>query len=345
MWTYTKTTGFPTDFSVNEGFFELDFATEPSADYSILNIDELVITLQGTLQYMALDDFIIDSEILETDPPFVQTITVVGSPTSTATSVDFLVNFNEEAINVTLDDFVLDAVGTTANLTAISGSVSTYTITVDNIAGEGTVSVDLSASNDIEDTAGNTPAPAFTAGEDHVVTRCFQETFESFIAGDQVFASNGVGFETTGSVFNVGFFSGGGSNGSDQFLDNDSDLGTDKTYSIATSGGEEFNIEAIDFYASSDGGTNPTDDGTLTLTGILGGSTVYTITKTTGFPTDFSGNGGWFTIDFATDGAADYSLTNVDEIRIAISGSFNYIGTDNFEHCEGVTSADPPIVL
>ena len=92
-----------------------------------------------------------------------------------------------------------------------------------------------------------------------------------FVSGDIVFSSNGIGFETTGDVFDVGFFAGGGSSGSDQFLDNDTDLGVNKNYSISTSGGEAFNVEAMDFYASSDGGTNPTDDGTLTLTGVLGG--------------------------------------------------------------------------
>ena len=345
VWSYTKTSGFPTDFSVNEGFFELDFSTEPGTDLSIENIDELVITLQGTLQYVALDDFIIDSEILGTDPPEVQSISVVGTPNSTAPSVDFLVTFNEEAVNVDLSDFVLDNVGTTGNLASISGSVNMYTITVDGISGEGTISIDLDAANDIEDTSGNSPSPAFTAGEDHVVTRCFQETFESFIDGDFVFASNGVAFNSGATnAFSIEFFAGGGSSGSDQCLSNDDDLGTGKIYSVATTGGETFNVEAADFYASSDGGANPTDDGTLTLRGKLLGVDQFTITKSTGFPTDFTGNNGWFTVDFATDGAADFSLTNIDELEIEIGGAFTYIGLDNFEHCEGVSPADPPIV-
>jgi hypothetical protein len=151
VWTYTKTTGFPSDFSVNEGFFELDFATEPGADYSILNIDELQITLQGTLQYVALDDFIIDSEILNTDPPFVHSIAVVGTPTSTATSVDFLVTFNEEAVNVTLDDFTLDAVGLHPNpasdmvtLSAPNGTII-QAVTVYDIRGRQVMQHQLSA--------------------------------------------------------------------------------------------------------------------------------------------------------------------------------------------------------
>lgn len=346
VFTYTKTAGFPTDFSVNEGFFELDFATEPGADYSILNIDQLQITLQGTLQYVALDDFIIDDEILNTDPPFVQSISVVGSPNSTAPSVDFLVDFNEDALNVDVTDFVLDNVGTLGNIASISGSGATYTVTVDNISGEGTISIDLIGANNIEDALGNTPAPAFTAGEDHVVTRCFQETFESFVDGDFSFSSNGVAFNSGATnAFSVEFFAGGGSDGSDQCLSNDDDLGVNKTYTLSTSGAEVFNVEAIDFYASSDGGANPTNDGTLTLTGLLVGVPQFTITKSADFPTDFSVNGGWFTIDFATYGMDNYSLDNIDALQIQTTGAFTYIGLDNFEHCEASSPADPPVVL
>ena len=175
--------------------------------------------------------------------------------------------------------------------------------------------------------------------------RCFQETFEGFTAGDFVFASNGVGFTTSTANFKVDNFVNGGAGSSDQFLCNITDTGTGKTYSITTPGTELFNVEALDVFLSSiAAATSPTNDGSIVLRGKLTGSTLYTITKNMGFPTDFSINSGFTTIDFDTAGASDYSLTNIDELEIELGGAFVYIALDNFEHCEEVSNASPPIV-
>ena len=345
--SYTKPMGtFPTDFT-NNGFFLLDFSAIPGlGDVSDTNIDRIEMELTGAFQYFAVDNFAFDNEVLEADPPEVQSITVVGMPNSTATSVDFLVTFNENANMVTTDDFSVDATGgVTGSITGISGSGTMYTLTVSGISGEGTISIDLNGGTDIEDDLGNAGPPAFTAGEVHVVSRCFQETFESFTAGDIMWSSNGVTYSSGTANFNVELFANGGAGGSDQFLSNDADQGTMRVYTIAPTGAELFTVEAADFYLSSElNGANPTDDGTLTLEGRLGGSTLYTIQKTMGFPTDFSVNNGFYTVDFATEGSADYSLTNIDELRITIGGLFEYIAMDNFEHCEEITAAAPPIV-
>lgn len=343
---YTKPMGtFPTVFGSTNGFFLLDFATI-LGDVSNVNIDRIEIELTGSFQYFAVDNFEFDNEVLNSDPPEVQSITVVGTPNSTATSVDFLVTFNENANNVSTDDFSLDATGTTGTIASVSSATGTMiTVTVNGISGEGTISIDLNAGTDIEDDLGNTPPPAFTAGEDHFVSRCFQETFESFISGDFVFASNGIGFTTGTANFSVENFVNGGAGGSDQFLSNVSDQGMGKVYSITTSGPELFTIEALDIYLSSElNGANPTDDGSITLEGRLSNSTLYTIMKSTGFPTDFSVNNGFYVVDFATEGGSDHSLTNIDELRITLGGAFQYIALDNFEHCEEITAAAPPIV-
>jgi hypothetical protein len=345
---YTKPMGtFPTDFT-NNGFFLLDFSAIPGlGDVSGTNIDRLEIELTGAFQYFAVDNFAFDNEVLEADPPEVQSITVVGTPNSTATSVDFLVTFNENANMVTTDDFSVDATGgVTGSITGISGSGTMYTLTVSGISGEGTISIDLNGGTDIEDDLGNAGPPAFTAGEVHVVSRCFQETFESFTDGDFMWSSNGVVFSSGTANFNVEVFVNGGAGSSDQFLSNDADPGTGKVYTIAPTGPELFTVEAADFYLSSspNGLPNPTDDGTLTLEGRLSGSTLYTIQKTSGFPTDFTVNNGFYTVDFATETGTDHSLTNIDELRITIGGAFQYIAMDNFEHCEEITAAAPPIV-
>jgi len=346
VFTYTKSAGFPTTFGSTNGFFTLDLANDPVSDLSNINIDQLDITLTGSFQYVAMDNFTFDDEILETDPPSVQTITVVGSPTSTATSVDFLVTFSENANNITTDDFSLDTVGTTGTIASVSASSGTsVTVTVSGISGEGTISIDVNGTNDIADDLGNSPSPSFTAGENHFVSRCFQETFESFIDGDVVFSSNGIGFTTSTTNFNIEVFVGGGAGGSDKCLSNNADEGTGKIYSITTSGAELFNVEAVDMYLSSEtGGANPTNDGSVILRGKLATTTLFTITKNTGFPTNFTINNGFSSIDFATEGASDFSLTNIDELEIEIGGAFIYVALDNFEHCEELTSAAPPIV-
>ena len=346
VFSFVKSSSFPTDFTDN-GFFTLDFNAEPEggSDVSGLNIDELEVTLTGAFQYMAIDNFEFGNEILATDSPFVQSITVVGSPSSIATSVDFLVDFNENANNIDVSDFTLDAVGTSGTISLVSASSGTLiAVTVTGITGEGTISIDMDTSNDIEDDLGNSPVPAFADGETHFVSRCFQETFESFIDGDIIFSSNGIGFTTSTANFNVNLFSGAGAGGSDYCLSNDVDTGTGKIYALTTSGPELFNVEAADFYLSSDTlGANPTNDGTITIRGKLVGITQYTFTRSTGFPTNHDVNNGFITLDFETE-LAGSSLINIDELELEIGGSFQYVAMDNFEHCEEVLASNPPIV-
>ncbi|GEQ85498.1 hypothetical protein ULMS_10060 [Patiriisocius marinistellae] len=333
-------TPFPLDFTADNGFFNIDFSNMPGiGDQSSINVDNIQITLGGAFIYAAIDDFEFDDEVLNTDPPEVQSITLVGSPSSTATSVDFLVTFNEDAVNVDVSDFVTDLVGASGNISGISGSGSSYTVTVSSITGEGTVSIDLIAGNDIEDTLGNTPSPAFMTGAIFNASRCFIETFESFGAGGNTFTSNGVGFETSDANFNITFLNNGGASGS-QFLDNLGDQGTGKSYSITTTGTELFSVNTAGIYVSSMAdGAFPTDDGTLTIEGRLSGSTIYTITKNSGFLTDFTTNNGYNPIDFAANGTI-----NVDELRITIGGAFIYVSLDDFEHCPEVLTTDPPTI-
>lgn len=105
----------------------------------------------------------------DTAPPVVQSIAVVGTPAADATSVDFLVTFNENANNITTDDFELtETDGATGNIASVSAaSGTTVTVTVDTIAGNGTLRLDLKASTDIDDDADNTPPAAFTSGAVH----------------------------------------------------------------------------------------------------------------------------------------------------------------------------------
>ena len=90
---------------------------------------------------------------------------------STDTSVDFTVNFSESVSNISTDDFALgdtgSASGTIASVSASSGS--SVTVTVSGISGNGTLKLNLNASTNISDTAGNSGPAAYTSGTTHTV--------------------------------------------------------------------------------------------------------------------------------------------------------------------------------
>lgn len=344
----TGNTTFPTTFSPDNGFFNIDLSNLPTqGDKSNENIDNIQVSISGGFTYIAIDEFEFDSQVLNTDPPAVQSITLVGTPPSTSASVDFLVTFNENAFNVDAADFATDLVGTTGTISNVSGNGTTLiTVTVSGITGDGTVSVDLIAGNNIEDDLGNGPASPFTPGEVFNASRCFEETFEGFSGnvGANTFTSNGTAYATSSPDFDITFFNNAGASGS-YFLDNNADQGVNKVYSITTPGVDLFAVNTIDLFLSSEAdGANPTDDGVVTMEGRLNGSTLYTITKNSGFLTTLGPEQGFNPIDFAADGASDFSSTNIDELRLTIAGSFIYIALDDFEHCPEVLTTNPPTV-
>ncbi|WP_288380518.1 Ig-like domain-containing protein [uncultured Massilia sp.] len=96
--------------------------------------------------------------------PSVTSISVVGTPGPAATSVDFTVTFSEAVNGVDLADFALATTGqASGTLANISGSGTTWTVTVDGIAGRGTVGLNLKAvDTGITDGAGNAIGAGFT---------------------------------------------------------------------------------------------------------------------------------------------------------------------------------------
>ncbi|GAA4234900.1 hypothetical protein GCM10022291_15440 [Postechiella marina] len=352
QFTVNITSGIPTGFSPDNGFFNVNFATEGGADNSLTNIDEIEFELTGDFIYIAVDEFTFGPEVVaaDTSPPVVQSIVRSGTPETTADAVDFIITFNEDANNVTLDDFELDLTGSvTATLSSISGSGTNYTVSTNGISGEGSLSVDLKANTDIVDSIGNGNGTngstnSYTNGETHTVSSCFLESFEGTSNNDTSFTSNGISFSSTGGL-NIETIADAGAGDSDKFLSNEGIVSA--SYAIQSSG-VNFTIKTIDLYLSSNSGGNPpTNDGTITINGKLSGSTLYTITKNSGFPTSIAnGDNGFFNLNFATEGASDYTTTNVDEIEIILSGAFVYLAIDHFEFCEpGVVDTFAPDVL
>ncbi|MGB1451224.1 MAG: HYR domain-containing protein, partial [Marinirhabdus sp.] len=339
QYTITKNSGFPASLGTTHGFSTLNFATDGSMDHSFTNIDELEITLGGAFQYIAIDNFEHCGEIINSSPPIVQNIGIVGNPPASSNAVDFLVTFNEDAVNVTQDDFVVTATGTaTGTISGISGTGTAYTVNVTGVSGEGSIRLDLLGNTDIEDTNGNTPPPPFTTGEIQQVTQCSVETFEAVAIDASSWTTNSLPFESTANL-NVSEFVGAGAGNSDRYLDNITDQGVNKTYTISVTNGSTIPMSSMAIYLSSiTGGTNPTNDGTLTIIGNNNGAAQYTIVKSTGFPTTLTTNNGFYTVDFSTEGGNDNSTTPIDELVITIGGAFQYVAVDNFNFC----NIDPP---
>ncbi len=330
QYTITKNSGFPTT-TVDGGFFTINFSTAGASNYRNINVDELVFTISGGFIELLVDNmnFCEAAPDVDNQAPVVQSISKTGTSLSTAGTVNFQVTFDEDASNVTLDDFTLLKTGTaTGALTGISGSGSIYTLSVTGISGEGSVQIKLNAGTNIQDALGNTPPFEYLNGEIHLVGACYIETFESFTNGATFFSSNGKAI-TLGGNWAVRDRTGFGINSSSNYLENS---GTG-TYTLSLDIPVKFSKLAL--FLTSNTGTNPlpTNDGTVTIRGKNGANTEYTISKTTGFPTDFSSNQGFFYIDFATEGGADNSTTFVDGLEIEIGGSFIYLALDDLQLC------------
>src|SRR5207302_972410 len=87
-----------------------------------------------------------------------------GSPTNAA-SVQFDVSFSESVSGVDLSDFALQTTGVSgASKASISGSGSSYTVSVDTGSGDGTVGLNLVDDDSIRDGAGNKLGGTGTSG-------------------------------------------------------------------------------------------------------------------------------------------------------------------------------------
>jgi hypothetical protein len=106
----------------------------------------------------------------DTLAPQVMSITRVGSETSNATSVQYTVIFDSSVNGVDASDFQLTGTSNaTGTISGVTGSGTTYTVTVTGISGDGTLRLDLKSNGTgIVDAAGNT-APGFTGGQTYTI--------------------------------------------------------------------------------------------------------------------------------------------------------------------------------
>jgi hypothetical protein len=162
--------------SAGNAYIAGDTCTKDATFPAIVGPD---LTFNGTSGY---DAFVakVSYTIDNTAPTVVSSVRADPNPT-TATSVHFTVTFSESVTGVDVTDFDLTVTGITgASFTGVSGSGTTYTVTVDTGTGSGTLRLDVTDNDTIVDAASNplggvgTGNGNFTSGETYMVKRTFR---------------------------------------------------------------------------------------------------------------------------------------------------------------------------
>lgn len=114
-----------------------------------------------------------DTYTIDKTPPAVVSINRVGSEFTNASSVEFLVTFNESINGGSTSNFALTQSGVSGALvTDVTGTGSTRTVTVSTGSGDGDIRLDLDNTAGLTDEAGNLVSNVpFTAGQSYELDR------------------------------------------------------------------------------------------------------------------------------------------------------------------------------
>ncbi|QEK52483.1 T9SS type B sorting domain-containing protein [Pedobacter aquae] len=124
----------------------------PDAIFS--NVDKVVITSPGM---RALFNGFTVGPAVDLSAPEVTSISLLASPQESASSVIYRVTFDENANNISVDDFILTSTGTASgNISSVSATTgSSVDVTVNAISGLGSLRLDLKNSTNLTDDLGN----------------------------------------------------------------------------------------------------------------------------------------------------------------------------------------------
>ena len=151
------------------------------------------------------------ASITDNDSPPTVAITRAGPNPTNVDTVVFDVTFSKGVENVNFSDFVLDRSGVTTDALA-SGDVtdagdtdaSTYQVTVSNVAGDGTLGLDIATDTDIADLAGNALNQTPTADETYTIDNTAPSTTLTFPANGQSYNDAGWTDSITGTASDTG---------------------------------------------------------------------------------------------------------------------------------------------
>jgi autotransporter passenger strand-loop-strand repeat protein len=110
---------------------------------------------------------------VDTVAPTVISIDTVGASANNESAEQFTVTFSEAVTGVTAGGFSLADTGTASGAIAlVTGSGSSYAVTVDDVTGNGTIKLDLNASGTgITDSADNAPSGGFISGQAYTIAQ------------------------------------------------------------------------------------------------------------------------------------------------------------------------------
>ncbi len=137
-------------------------AALPPGDYTLTATATLSGATTGLSSGFAVD--------VDETAPTVNLDDRVGSTPNNASSDQFTVVFSESVSGVSATSFTLAETGTVGgSIATVGGSGTTYTVTVNNVTGDGTLGLNVkSGGNGIEDAAGNEPG-GFTSGQTYTI--------------------------------------------------------------------------------------------------------------------------------------------------------------------------------
>jgi hypothetical protein len=110
--------------------------------------------------------------LVDAAEPGVMSIVRAGASSLTnAAGMDYTVTFSESVTGVDISDFVLTATGSASgHLASVTGSGNTYTVTGNNVSGDGTLRLDLKATGTgIANTLGTMIGTGFTSGQAYTI--------------------------------------------------------------------------------------------------------------------------------------------------------------------------------
>jgi len=164
------------------------------------------------------------------------------------------------------------------------------------------------------------------------------ETFESEPDGSTTFTDNGQLFNIISGnpakpYYIQASYPGTGWNGSsndNRYIDNDNfaNFNTPTSVTIATAGGPAFYIKSFWLYLSTNDPSNLNVDGTVTITGKLGGNTVFTVTKSSPFNTSLSTYNGFTLFNMSDISGTNVSNVLIDQYTVSTTSGINYVSLD-----------------
>nr|WP_182312406.1 Ig-like domain-containing protein [Comamonas testosteroni] len=155
----------------------------------------------GNATYLATTVTVQDSPTVSS---IVRAAGASASVSGTATQIEYTVTFSEAVTGVDSSDFALTDTGTAfGSIASVSGSGTTYTVTVSGISGDGSLRLDLKSSGTgIQGTSGNiTIAGGYTSGEsftlDHTAPATPAAPTLAAVSDNGVSSSDGITNVTT----------------------------------------------------------------------------------------------------------------------------------------------------